>query len=139
MQGLFGPHQHVTIAILAEGRTSVAVLAPAGLACVLFVYEAVSVFRPPSTFEPALVSRCVLGLYAHLLRHADSSSSFDTSNSPSSWDRYKPPKTCVLRLHPNLRHLPLNLNRKVRVQRCLKGRSSLRTAIRTLLAFRHRL
>jgi len=31
---------HVTIAILAEGRTSVAVLAPAGLACVLFVYEA---------------------------------------------------------------------------------------------------
>lgn len=35
--------QHVTIAILAEGRTSVAVLAPAGLACVLFVYEAVSV------------------------------------------------------------------------------------------------
>ncbi|KAI0683663.1 hypothetical protein BC835DRAFT_1295386 [Cytidiella melzeri] len=31
---------HVTIAILSEGRTSVAVLAPAGLACVLFVYQA---------------------------------------------------------------------------------------------------
>ncbi|KAI0083737.1 hypothetical protein BDY19DRAFT_975766 [Irpex rosettiformis] len=31
---------HVTIAILSEGRTSVAVLAPAGIACVLFVYEA---------------------------------------------------------------------------------------------------
>lgn len=34
--------QHITLAILADGRTSVAVLAPAGLACVLFVQEAVS-------------------------------------------------------------------------------------------------
>lgn len=31
---------HVTLAILAEGRTSIAVLAPAGLACILFVLEA---------------------------------------------------------------------------------------------------
>lgn len=31
---------HVTLAILAEGRTSLAVLAPAGLACILFVQEA---------------------------------------------------------------------------------------------------
>ncbi|KAI0343001.1 hypothetical protein BDW22DRAFT_1356560 [Trametopsis cervina] len=31
---------HVTLAILAEGRTSIAVLAPAGVACILFVYEA---------------------------------------------------------------------------------------------------
>ncbi|KAI0703928.1 hypothetical protein C8Q76DRAFT_752964 [Earliella scabrosa] len=31
---------HVTVAILAEGRSSLSVLAPAGLACLLFIYEA---------------------------------------------------------------------------------------------------
>ncbi|KAI1782212.1 hypothetical protein LXA43DRAFT_932813 [Ganoderma leucocontextum] len=31
---------HVTVAILAEGRPSMSVLAPAGLACLLFIYEA---------------------------------------------------------------------------------------------------
>ncbi|KAM5544439.1 hypothetical protein V8D89_002099 [Ganoderma adspersum] len=31
---------HVTVAILAEGRPSLSVLAPAGLACLLFIYEA---------------------------------------------------------------------------------------------------
>ncbi|KAI0685704.1 hypothetical protein BC835DRAFT_1455346 [Cytidiella melzeri] len=37
---------HVTTAILSEGLPSIAVLAPAGLACVLFVYEAVSDVYP---------------------------------------------------------------------------------------------
>ncbi|TBU30076.1 hypothetical protein BD311DRAFT_755258 [Dichomitus squalens] len=31
---------HVTVAILADGRPSMSVLAPAGLACLLFIYEA---------------------------------------------------------------------------------------------------
>ncbi|RPD62600.1 hypothetical protein L226DRAFT_532406 [Lentinus tigrinus ALCF2SS1-7] len=31
---------HITVAIIAEGRPSLSVLAPAGLACLLFIYEA---------------------------------------------------------------------------------------------------
>ena len=36
---------HITFAILAEGRPSLSLIAPAFLACILFIYEAV---RPPS-------------------------------------------------------------------------------------------
>lgn len=38
--------QHITLAILADGRPSLAVLAPGGLACMLFIYEAVSSSMP---------------------------------------------------------------------------------------------
>lgn len=34
--------QHVTLGIIADGRTSISVMAPAALACILFVQEAVS-------------------------------------------------------------------------------------------------
>ena len=43
--------QHVTVAILADGRPSISVLAPAGLACLLFIYEAVRVDRRSPVFR----------------------------------------------------------------------------------------
>lgn len=52
------PRKHVTLAILAEGRTSLAVLAPAGLACILFVQEAVSA----SLFITIFLSRRYLAI-----------------------------------------------------------------------------
>ena len=52
--------QHVTVAILAEGRPSMSVLAPAGLACLLFIYEAVRTYHPYSVrvFSPVTPAIC---------------------------------------------------------------------------------
>lgn len=41
---------HVTFAVLAEGRPSLSLIAPSFLACVIFLYEAVSIFLSQNSF-----------------------------------------------------------------------------------------